>query len=170
MASLLTPTNTSPISAANKKVIVDAAKVRVWAKEFSDFALKGDVVNMAAVAIVGLAFSKVVTSLIVFEASPCPSHYSSDSGFSPVDRRTPQSHNDIIMPPLGLALSGVDVRSLVYVIRKEKGDGSPAVVMRYGLFLNTLLEFLIIAVMVFFATKAFKYFQRHRSRFKSPSA
>jgi large conductance mechanosensitive channel len=94
-------------------------------KEFKDFAVKGNAVDMAVGIIIGAAFGKIVTSLV----------------------------NDVIMPPLGLLLGGVDFKNLELVLKKaglsSTGEAVPAVVMRYGAFINTCVDFLIVALAIF---------------------
>ena len=93
-------------------------------KEFRDFAVKGNVVDMAVGIIVGAAFGKIVTSLV----------------------------NDIIMPPVGMLLGGVDFKNLKVVLKAAQLD-APAVTMNYGQFINTVIDFLIVAFSIFVAIK-----------------
>jgi large conductance mechanosensitive channel len=94
-------------------------------KEFKEFAIKGNVVDMAVGVVIGTAFAKVVSSLV----------------------------GDIIMPPIGVLLGGVDFSSLSIVVR-EAVDKKPAVLISYGRFLQTILDFTIIAFSIFMAIKA----------------
>jgi large conductance mechanosensitive channel len=93
-------------------------------KEFRDFAVKGNVVDMAVGIIIGAAFSKIVTSLV----------------------------NDIIMPPVGMLLGGVDFKNLKIVLKAAQLD-APAVTINYGQFINTVIDFLIVAFSIFAAIK-----------------
>jgi large conductance mechanosensitive channel len=93
-------------------------------KEFKEFAVKGNVVDMAVGVIIGAAFSKIVTTLV----------------------------SQIIMPPIGLLLGKVDFSSLAIVL-KEKTDTAAAVSINYGVFINTLLDFLIVAFVIFLLVK-----------------
>ncbi len=93
-------------------------------KEFSDFAVKGNAVDMAVGIIIGAAFGKIVTSLV----------------------------NDIIMPPVGMLLGGVDFKNLKVVLKAAQLD-APAVTMNYGQFINTVIDFLIVAFSIFVAVK-----------------
>ncbi|NIA11622.1 MAG: large-conductance mechanosensitive channel protein MscL [Nitrospiraceae bacterium] len=93
-------------------------------KEFKAFALKGNVIDMAVGIVIGVAFGKIVTSLVA----------------------------DIIMPPIGVLLGGVDFSNLVVIIKHAVGDAS-AVTINYGKFLNTIIEFLIIAFSIFLVVK-----------------
>jgi large conductance mechanosensitive channel len=93
-------------------------------QEFKEFAVKGNALDMAVGIILGAAFNKIVNSLV----------------------------NDILMPPLGIMIGGVDFKNL-QVILKEAAADMPAVVIRYGQFVNTVIEFLIVALSVFFVVK-----------------
>ncbi|MCM8759135.1 MAG: large-conductance mechanosensitive channel protein MscL [Candidatus Omnitrophica bacterium] len=93
-------------------------------KEFREFAMKGNVVDMAIGIIIGTAFGKIVSSLV----------------------------GDIIMPPIGVLLGGVDFSNLAITI-KHATETSPAVVIGYGRFIQTLVDFLIIAFALFFVVK-----------------
>jgi large conductance mechanosensitive channel len=94
-------------------------------KEFKAFALRGNVVDMAVGIIIGAAFGAIVKSLV----------------------------DDVLMPPLGALVGGVDFSSLSLTIR-EAAAGSPAVVIRYGVFLNTIVSFIIVAFAVFMLVRA----------------
>jgi len=94
-------------------------------KEFKEFAVKGNVVDMAVGIIIGGAFGKIITSLV----------------------------GDVIMPPIGVALGGVDFSNLSIIVQ-EAIDKKPAVVISYGKFLQTIIDFLIIAFAIFMAIKA----------------
>ena len=99
-------------------------------KEFTDFAVKGNALDLAVGVIIGAAFGKVVNSIV----------------------------SDIFMPPLGWAIGGVNFNELQWVIRPaiEAKDGvaaQAAVAIRYGAFLDTIIQFLIIAFSVFVAIK-----------------
>jgi large conductance mechanosensitive channel len=99
-------------------------------QEFKQFAIKGNVVDMAVGIIIGTAFGKIVTSFV----------------------------NDIIMPPLGLAIGGVDFTDLKVVLKNATidplGNAVPAVSLNYGAFIQTTLDFLIIAFVIFMVIKA----------------
>jgi len=93
--------------------------------EFKAFAMKGNVVDMAVGIIIGAAFGKIVSSMV----------------------------NDIIMPPLGLLIGGVNFTDLK-VVMKAAADGHPAVTWNYGNFLQVIFDFLIVAFSVFIVIKA----------------
>lgn len=89
-------------------------------KEFKEFAMRGNMVDMAVGVIVGGAFGKIVSSLV----------------------------KDVVMPPIGLFLGKVDFSNLAVTLR-EKGPDAEAVTLKYGIFINTVLEFVIVAICVF---------------------
>ena len=106
-------------------------------KDFKDFAMRGNVVDLAVGVIIGAAFGKIVTSLV----------------------------NDVVMPPIGLLLGGVDFSNLFIPLTtgatpnsfaEAKAAGIPMIA--YGLFLNTVFEFLIIALCIFTVISQIKRF------------
>lgn len=99
--------------------------------EFKQFAIKGNMVDMAVGIIIGAAFGKLVSSLV----------------------------KDIIMPPLGLAIGGVDFSELAVVL-KEASDEAAAVTINYGVFIQTIIDFLIIALAIFVAVKVINSMKR----------
>ena len=103
-------------------------------KEFREFAVKGNVLDMAVGIIIGAAFGTVVTSLV----------------------------NDIIMPPIGLALGGVDFSDLVIPVGTGP-EGEP-VTMNIGIFLNSLISFLIVAFAVFLIVRSFNRIRKMAER------
>lgn len=100
-------------------------------KEFKEFAVKGNVVDMAVGIIIGGAFGKIITSLV----------------------------GDVIMPPIGVALGGVDFSNLSIIVQ-EAIDKKPAVVISYGKFLQTVIDFTIIAFVIFMAIKGINSLKR----------
>ena len=99
--------------------------------DFKSFALKGNVVDMAVGIIIGAAFGKIVTSLV----------------------------NDIIMPPLGLLIGGVNFTDLAVTL-KQATDATPAVTWNYGNFIQVIFDFLIVAWAVFMAIKGIASLRR----------
>lgn len=93
-------------------------------QEFQEFAMKGNVLDMAVGLIIGAAFGKIVTSLV----------------------------SDVIMPPLGLLMGHVDFSSLALTLHHAT-SATPAVSLRYGLFINSILDFLIVAFAIFLVIK-----------------
>lgn len=94
------------------------------AKEFRDFAVKGNVVDLAVGIIIGAAFGKIVTSVVA----------------------------DVIMPPIGLLIGGVDFSDLVITLKEAEG-AAPAVVISIGKFIQTIIDFTIIAFAIFMLVK-----------------
>jgi large conductance mechanosensitive channel len=93
-------------------------------KELKEFAVKGNMIDLAVGVIIGAAFGKIVSSLV----------------------------EDIIMPPIGMILSGIDFSKLSITLKEAVGD-KPAVLLKYGVFINTLINFLIVAVCIFLLVK-----------------
>lgn len=93
--------------------------------EFKSFAMKGNVVDMAVGVVIGGAFGKIVTSFT----------------------------NDILMPPIGVMLGGVDFSALKVTLKDAIGE-TAAVTINYGTFINVILDFLIIAFAIFLVVKA----------------
>jgi large conductance mechanosensitive channel len=111
-------------------------------KEFREFAMRGNVVDMAVGIIIGAAFGKIVDSLV----------------------------KDLIMPPIGLLLGKVDFSNLFFVLRDgptpppylsiDAAQKAGAVTFNYGLFINTLISFLIVAFAVFLLIRAINKLKR----------
>ncbi len=100
-------------------------------KEFKEFAVRGNVVDMAVGIIIGAAFSKIVSSLV----------------------------KDVVMPPIGLLLGKVDFSQLSIVLR-EKTDTADAVTINYGIFLNTVIDFVIVAFVIFLVIRQMNKMKR----------
>jgi large conductance mechanosensitive channel len=103
--------------------------------EFREFALKGNVVDLAIGVIIGAAFNGIVQSLV----------------------------NDIVMPPIGLATGGMDFAALEWVLqpaRVENGEDIAAVTIGYGKFINATISFLIVAWVLFLVIKAMNAMKR----------
>ncbi len=100
-------------------------------KEFKQFAVRGNVVDMAVGIVIGAAFGKIVSSFV----------------------------GDVIMPPIGVLLGGVDFSSLAFTV-KAAVEGSPAVVISYGKFVQTVVDFTIIAFAIFIAVRAINALKR----------
>lgn len=94
-------------------------------EEFKAFAMRGNVIDLAVAVIIGGAFGKIVTSFV----------------------------NDILMPPIGVLLGGLDFKEYVWTMVAAQGD-KPAVTLNYGMFIQNVVDFLIIAAAIFFAIKA----------------
>lgn len=121
-------------------------------KEFKEFAVKGNVVDMAVGIIIGGAFGTIVKSLVA----------------------------DVIMPPIGLLLGGVDFSNLFLVLKEGKAagpyatlaqaQGAGAVTVSYGLFLNAVVSFVIVAFSVFLLVKSINRLQREKDAAPAPPA
>ena len=101
---------------------------KFW-KEFKDFAIKGNMIDMAVGIIIGAGFGKLVTSLV----------------------------DDILMPPLGMLLGNVDFKDLKFVLKDayldELGALQPAVSLNYGSFIQVVIDFIIVAFSIFLVVK-----------------
>ena len=94
------------------------------AKEFKDFAMRGNVVDMAVGIVIGAAFGKIVSGFVA----------------------------NVVMPPLGLVIGGVNFSELGVTLKEASGDQA-AVVMKYGLFLQSVFDFVIVAFAIFMVVK-----------------
>ncbi|WP_227136313.1 large-conductance mechanosensitive channel protein MscL [Kosakonia radicincitans] len=102
-------------------------------KEFREFAMRGNVVDLAVGVIIGAAFGKIVSSLVA----------------------------DIIMPPLGLLIGGIDFKQFALTLRDAQGD-VPAVVIHYGVFIQNVFDFIIVAFAIFLAIKVINKLKRNQ--------
>ncbi|MBE6688099.1 MAG: large-conductance mechanosensitive channel protein MscL [Ruminococcaceae bacterium] len=110
--------------------------------DFKKFAMKGNIVDMAVGVIIGGAFGKIVTSLV----------------------------NDIIMPTVGMLMGGVDFTSLKYVITEANEElGIVEAAIKYGSFIQTIVDFLIIALSVFFFVRLMGKLQRKKEAAPPPA-
>ncbi|GAB6192809.1 large-conductance mechanosensitive channel protein MscL [Desulfocastanea catecholica] len=100
-------------------------------KEFKEFAVKGNVVDMAVGIIIGASFGKIISSLV----------------------------GDVVMPPIGVLLGGVDFSNLAITVKEAAGD-IPAVVISYGKFIQTVVDFTIIAFAIFIVIKLINSLKR----------
>lgn len=107
-------------------------------KEFKEFIARGNVVDLAVAVIIGAAFGKIVTSLV----------------------------NDLVMPPIGLALGGIDFSNLFVNLSNvpyktlAEAKAAGAATINYGAFINTVLDFLIVAFVIFLAVKTINRLKR----------
>jgi large conductance mechanosensitive channel len=99
--------------------------------EFREFAMRGNVVDMAVGIVIGGAFGKIVTSFV----------------------------NDVLMPPLGLAIGGVDFSDLSVVLKQATGEAE-AVTLNYGAFIQSVVDFTIIAFAIFMVIRAMNSMKR----------
>jgi large conductance mechanosensitive channel len=100
-------------------------------KEFKEFAMRGNALDMAVGIIIGAAFGKIVSSLV----------------------------NDIIMPPIGFLLGKVDFSHLGITLHEQTAD-SQAVIIKYGTFINSIIDFLIVAFAIFLVIKQVNRFNK----------
>ena len=103
-------------------------------QEFKEFAMRGSVVDLAVGVIIGAAFGKITGSFV----------------------------NDVLMPPIGMLLGGVDFSRLAVTLAPAEGD-KPAVLLRYGAFINTVIDFLIVAFAIFLVVKAMNTLTRKKA-------
>ena len=102
-------------------------------KEFKNFVMKGNILDLAVAVIIGAAFKSIVTSFV----------------------------NDVLMPPIGMALGGVSFSELTIVIQ-QASEGVDPVTINYGLFIQTIIDFVIIAFVIFMVIKAYNSVQRKK--------
>lgn len=113
------------------------------ARDFRDFIARGNVVDLAVGVIIGAAFGKIVTSLV----------------------------NDMVMPPIGLILSGVDFTQLKVVLRPaEPGRKIAEVAINYGVFTNTVIQFVIVAAVIFLMVRLISILRRREAADPTPPA
>lgn len=101
------------------------------AKEFRDFINRGSVVDLAVGIIIGAAFGKIVASFV----------------------------NDVLMPPIGLLLGGIDFSNIAITLKADP-DPKKAVILKIGLFINQIIDFLIVAAAVFLVVKGFNQLRK----------
>jgi len=104
-------------------------------KEFKEFAIKGNVMDMVVGVIIGSAFGKIVSSIVT----------------------------DIIMPPIGVVLGGIDFASFSLTLKKATGS-SDAISLNYGLFINNVVDFFIIAFTIFIVIKQLNKFKKKEEK------
>lgn len=112
-------------------------------QEFRKFIMRGNVIDLAVGVIIGAAFGAVVTSLV----------------------------NDVIMPPIGLIVGGIDFSDIKIVLQAAQGE-SPEVAINIGVFLNAIINFLIVALAVFFMIRVVNRLQEmaERKKEEAPAA
>lgn len=120
-----------------------AKKCKFW-NEFKEFAMKGNVIDMAVGIVIGGAFGKIVTSLV----------------------------NDLLMPCIGALIGGFDFANLKVTLSKAVMEGEeivkPAVTINYGTFINEIVNFLIIALCIFLVIKGIN--KMHKKQEEAPAA
>jgi len=108
--------------------------------EFKQFAMRGSVVDLAVGVVIGGAFGKIVTSFV----------------------------NDVLMPPLGLLLGGVNFSDLAVTLKAAEGE-VPAVLWKYGAFIQTIVDFAIIAFAIFMVVKAMNAMKKKQEAAPPPA-
>jgi large conductance mechanosensitive channel len=110
--------------------------------EFREFIARGNVIDLAVGVIIGASFGKIVTSLV----------------------------DQVVMPPIGLAMGGIDFAKLEWVLKPENPatEAVEKVAIQYGAFANTLIQFLLVAFVVFLLVKAINSLRRHEA--EAPAA
>ena len=123
----------SHLSDVENKLAGGRKQMGGFAKEFREFAVKGNVIDLAVGVIIGAAFGKIITSIV----------------------------DDIVMPPLGMLISKVDFSDLKFVLARADATGKPAeVAIRYGVFINNVIQFMIVALVVFLLVKQINRLKR----------
>jgi large conductance mechanosensitive channel len=110
-------------------------------KEFREFAVKGNMIDLAVGIIIGTAFGKIVSSFV----------------------------QDVIMPPIGLLVGNVDFSDLAVTL-KPAAEKTPAVMLRYGAFVSTAIDFIIIAFVVFMLIKILNMMKKKEEQKPAPPA
>jgi large conductance mechanosensitive channel len=114
-------------------------------KEFKEFAMRGNVVDLAIAVIIGAAFGKIITSLV----------------------------NDVLMPPIGLLLGNVDFSNLFLNLNGsydtvEAATSAGAPIVKYGLFINTVIDFVIVAFVIFLVVKGINQLKKKQEAAPPP--
>jgi len=109
-------------------------------KEFKEFAIRGNVVDIAVGLVIGAAFATIVSSFV----------------------------DDVLMPPLGMLIGGVDFSNLAITLQEAVGD-EPAVTLNYGTFIQSIVDFVIIAFAIFAAIKGMNKLERKKAE-EAPEA
>lgn len=108
-------------------------------QDFKKFAIRGNVLDLAVAVVIGAAFGRIVTSFV----------------------------NDVLMPPIGLLLGGVDFSDFVITLKEASGEVA-AVTINYGTFIQHLVDFTIIAFAIFLVIQAFESLKRKEETIPSP--
>lgn len=107
--------------------------------EFKKFAMRGNVVDLAVAVVIGAAFGRIITSFV----------------------------NDVLMPPIGLLLGGVDFTEFIWTL-KDATEEVAAVTINYGTFIQHMVDFTIIAFAIFMVIRAFEKMKRKEETIPSP--
>jgi large conductance mechanosensitive channel len=109
-------------------------------QEFKEFAIKGNAIDMSVGIVIGAAFGKIVSSFV----------------------------SDVIMPPIGLLIGGVDFTKLAVTLKEKAGD-IPAVTLNYGNFIQTMVDFTIIAIAIFIVVKLINNLKKEEAAAPAPA-
>lgn len=113
--------------------------------EFKEFAMRGNVIDLAVGVVIGAAFGKIVSALV----------------------------DNVIMPPIGMLIGGVDFSALAITLKEASvdaaGEAVPAVQIGYGVFLNALIQFVIVAFAIFMVVKAINRLNRKPEVVEAPA-
>lgn len=109
--------------------------------EFKAFAMRGNVVDLAVGLVIGAAFGKIVTSFV----------------------------NDVLMPPIGMLMGGVNFSNLKVTLKEAVGE-IPAITVNYGLFIQTIVDFIIVAFAIFLVVKAMNSMKKKEEAAPAPPA
>lgn len=112
-----------------------------YIEEFKKFAMRGNVLDLAVGVVIGGAFGKIVSSFV----------------------------SDILMPPLGLLLGGIDFKDFAITLKKAE-EGMEAVTLRYGAFVQNVIDFTIIAFSIFLLIKGINTLQKKKEEVSAPAA
>jgi large conductance mechanosensitive channel len=107
--------------------------------EFKKFAMRGNVVDLAVAVVIGAAFGRIITSFV----------------------------NDVLMPPIGLLLGGVDFTEFIWTLKEASGEAA-AVTVNYGIFIQNIVDFTIIAFAIFMVIRAFENMKKKEEAKPSP--
>jgi large conductance mechanosensitive channel len=110
--------------------------------EFKAFAMRGNVIDLAVGVVIGAAFGKIVTSFV----------------------------DQIIMPPIGLLIGGVDFSAYKWVLKVAGADGKGEVAIQFGAFLNTIIQFAIVAIAIFLVVKIMNTLMKKQEAAPTPPA
>ncbi|HEU4663289.1 MAG TPA: large-conductance mechanosensitive channel protein MscL [Dokdonella sp.] len=108
--------------------------------EFKAFAMRGNVMDLAVGVVIGAAFGKIVTSLV----------------------------DQVIMPPIGMLIGGVDFSAYKWVLHPAGPDGKGEVALQYGAFVNTIIQFIIVALAIFVVVKVMNRMMRKEEAAPAP--
>jgi large conductance mechanosensitive channel len=113
------------------------------ASEFKAFVMRGNVLDLAVGVVIGAAFGKIVTSLV----------------------------DQVIMPPIGLLIGGVDFSAYKWILKAAGADGKGEVAIQFGAFLNTIIQFAIVALAIFLVVKLVnRLVKKHEAEPAPPAA